>query len=102
MQGMRVQSLEEELRSHMLLGQEIKKPQKRSNIVTSSIKTLKTVHIKKILGLPGGPVVKNLCVNAGDSGSIPTPGRFHMLWGNEAPDPQLLSPPTAITEACVP
>ena len=30
----------------------------------------------------GGPVVKNLPVNAGDAGSIPGPGRFHMLQGN--------------------
>ena len=52
MQGMRGRSLVEELRSHLLLGQEIKNPQNRSNIVTSWIKTLKTVHIKKILGLP--------------------------------------------------
>ena len=36
------------------------------------------VHIKKTkttLGLPGGPVVKNLVANAGDMGSIPGPGR---------------------------
>ena len=26
----------------------------------------------------GGPVVKNLHWNAGDTGSIPGPGRFHM------------------------
>ena len=30
---------------------------------------------------PGGPVVKNLPDNAGDMGSIPSLGRFHMLWG---------------------
>ena len=29
---------------------------------------------------PGGPVVKNLLANAGDTGSIPDPGRSHMLW----------------------
>ena len=29
---------------------------------------------------PGGPVVKN--ANTGDTGSIPGPGRFHMLQGN--------------------
>ena len=27
-------------------------------------------------------VVKNLPANAGDTGSIPDPGRFHMLWSN--------------------
>ena len=31
---------------------------------------------------PGGPVVKNLPANAGDMGSIPGPGRLHMLRGN--------------------
>ena len=28
---------------------------------------------------PGGPVVKNTPANAGDTGSIPEPGRLHML-----------------------
>ena len=31
---------------------------------------------------PGGPVVKNLPTNAGDTGSIPDPGRFCMPQGN--------------------
>ena len=31
---------------------------------------------------PGAPVVKNLPVSAGDTGSIPGLGRSHMLWGN--------------------
>ena len=31
---------------------------------------------------PGGPVVKNLPCNMGNTGSIPGPGRPHMLWGN--------------------
>ena len=31
---------------------------------------------------PGGPVVKNLPVNAGDMGSIPSLGRSHMVPGN--------------------
>ena len=30
----------------------------------------------------GGPVVKNSPANAGDTGSIPAPERFHMLRGN--------------------
>ena len=29
---------------------------------------------------PAGSVVKNLHANAGDMGSIPEPGRFHMPW----------------------
>ena len=32
--------------------------------------------------VPGGPVVKNPTVNAGDTGSIPRGGRFHMPQGN--------------------
>ena len=33
---------------------------------------------------PGGPVVKNPPANAGDTGLVPSPGRFHMPRGNEA------------------
>ena len=32
--------------------------------------------------LPGGPVVKNLPANAGDTGLTPGPGRSHMPRGN--------------------
>ena len=31
---------------------------------------------------PGGPMVKNLPANAGDTGSIPDLGRFHVPQGN--------------------
>ena len=31
---------------------------------------------------PGGAVVKNPPANAGDTGSIPGPGRSHMPWSN--------------------
>ena len=31
---------------------------------------------------PGGPAVKNRPATAGDTGSTPGLGRFHMLWGN--------------------
>ena len=31
-------------------------------------------------GFPGGAVDKNLPANAGDTGSIPGPGRSHMPW----------------------
>ena len=41
-------------------------------------------------GLPGGSVVKNLPANAGDTGSIPGPGRCHMPRGNEVCVPQPL------------
>ena len=40
---------------------------------------LKTSELK---GFPGGPMVKNPPVNAGDTGSIPSPGRFHLPRGN--------------------
>ena len=30
---------------------------------------------------PGGLMAKNLPENAGDTGSIPALGRFHILWG---------------------
>ena len=33
---------------------------------------------------PGGPVVKNLPANAGDSGSTPELGRFLMQQGNQS------------------
>ena len=37
---------------------------------------------KDILDFPGGTVVKNLPPNAGDTGSIPGLGRFHMPQSN--------------------
>ena len=54
------------------------------------------------VGFPGGSVVKNPPANAGDAGSIPGPGRSHMLQSNRAPEPQVSSPGTASTEAWVP
>ena len=33
-------------------------------------------------GFPGGTVVKNPTANAGDMGSSPGLGRFHMPWSN--------------------
>ena len=44
---------------------------------------LESVEKQSILwGFPGGAVVKNPPANAGDTGSDPDPGRFHMLWSN--------------------
>ena len=43
------------------------------------------------LGFPGGAVVENLPANAGDTGSSPGLGRFHMPRSNWAREPQLLS-----------
>ena len=42
------------------------------------------LHSKKLLfwDFPGGTVNENSSANAGDTGSIPGPGRFHMPWGN--------------------
>ena len=40
--------------------------------------------------IPNNPVVKNPPANAGDMGSIPAPGIFHMQRGNYAHEPQLL------------
>ena len=51
---------------------------------------------------PGGTVVKNPPANVGDMGSIPGPGRFHMLRSNWACVPQLLSPCAAAAEAHMP
>ena len=35
-------------------------------------------HFIMIMGFPGGSVIKNLPASAGDTGSIPDPGRPHM------------------------
>ena len=43
-----------------------------------------------------------LPADAGDTGLIPSPGRFHTLWCSEACIPQLLSPPVTTAEALVP
>ena len=37
---------------------------------------------KEAENLLGGPVVKNLPANAGNTGSVHDLGRFHMLWSN--------------------
>ena len=51
---------------------------------------------------PGGTVDKNLPASAGDTGSFPGPGRYHMLQSNKAHGPHLPSPWAAATEAPVP
>ena len=68
---------------------------------------------KKIIiwDFPTGPKVKNPPAKAGDTGSVPGPGRFHMPLSNEAPA-QLLSPhprdyrlrllKPALSRACAP
>ena len=59
----------------------------KSTILQYKIKYLK----KEFRDFPGGSVVKSLPANAGDMGSIPGPGRFHMPQSNKAYAPQLLS-----------
>ena len=34
--------------------------------------------VKKVGCFPGGPVVENTPANAGDTGLIPGPGRYHL------------------------
>ena len=48
---------------------------KRETIVRLTFK-------KTISDFPDGPVVKNLPINAGDTGLIADAGRFHMSWGS--------------------
>ena len=43
---------------------------------------MKKASEKVIPDFPGGPVVKNLPANAGDTGSAPNLGKFHMWLGN--------------------
>ena len=45
---------------------------------------------QEVEGFPGGSVVKNLPANAGDTGSVPGPGRSHMQQSNSAQAPWLL------------
>ena len=53
-----------------------------------------TTYVNRcIWDFPGGTVVENLPADAGDTVSIPGPGRFHTPpQGNEAGAPRLLSP----------
>ena len=53
------------------------------NFVTLRCNQVRSCFEKCITGdFPGGAVVKNLPANAGDTGSIPGPGRSHMPWSN--------------------
>ena len=46
------------------------------------MKYAQTVCLIQTGEFPGGPVVKNLPASEEDTGSIPGPGRSHVLWGN--------------------
>ena len=51
--------------------------------INSLIVLIRDMPVKNTLrGFPGGSVVKNLTVNAGNTGSIPGTGGFHMPWSN--------------------
>ena len=44
---------------------------------------IREMHIKTtVRDFPDDAMVKNLPANAGDTGSSPGLGRFHMLWNN--------------------
>ena len=53
-------------------------PQQQPN--GESLRLKRTQNV--VWDFPGDPVVKNLPASAGDTGSIPGPGRFYMLQGN--------------------
>ena len=55
-----------------------------------------------IWDFPGGAVGKNPPANAGDTGSIPVLGRYHMPQRNWARVPPLPSPSAATTETHAP
>ena len=72
-------------------------------IITPEAPQLKHVDLKNSFqGFPCGAVVERPPANAGDTGSIPGPGRSHMLRCNWARAPQLLSPRATTTEARAP
>ena len=55
-----------------------------SNVLQISVTYILVSALKrnKILGFPGGTVVKNPPPSAGDMDSSPGLGRFHMPWSN--------------------
>ena len=80
-----VQVKEHKLRSPLNLGSN---PDFSVYTITCYLITLETFTYSKKLfknrasDFPGGSVVKNPSANVEDTGSIPAPGRFHMLPGN--------------------
>ena len=54
--------------------------------------TFWSLFSKNAQDFPGSPVVRNMPANAGGTGSIPAPRRFHLQGGNWACVPQLLEP----------
>ena len=62
------------------------------HLVTILVKSTMLSERKTYWNFPGGPLVKNLPANAGDTGSIPGLGRSHMPRSHKAHAPPLLSP----------
>ena len=61
-------------------------------LTTSEVNWFYSNSRTNLRDFPGDPVFKNRPVNAGDTGSIPGQGRFHMAWGKWAPVMQRRSP----------
>ena len=49
---------------------------------TETLKRTKSPIKGKAYNVPGGPVVESPPANAGDTGLISGPGRFHVPWDN--------------------
>ena len=49
---------------------------------TASLKSMKQHFENYLGGFPGGAAIENPPANAGDTGSSPGPGGFHMLQSN--------------------
>ena len=49
---------------------------------TETLRRTKSPIKGKAYNVPGGPVVESPPANAGDTGLIPGPGRFHVPWDN--------------------
>ena len=65
----------------------------KSNQMTKSPCSPRPYHLwGETNALYGGPVVKNPPANAGNTGSIPGVGGFHIPWSSQARVPQLLKP----------
>ncbi|KAJ8789500.1 hypothetical protein J1605_022027 [Eschrichtius robustus] len=73
--------------SHMPRSNSAREPQ----LLSLRVWSLCSATREAAIGFPGGAVVENLPANAGDTGSSPGLGRFHMPWSNWAREPQLLS-----------
>ena len=67
------------------------RPQTCVQIPLKSLGAPTGLNKKYYLGFPGGAVVENPPASAGDTGSSPGLGRFHMPRSNWAREPQLLS-----------